>query len=157
MSDNFKIVRTDSQNPEFIKLVNQLDTYLAVTDGEEHGFYDQFNKIQNLKQVVVAYEHDMPVGCGAIKEFASDAMEVKRMFVRPESRGKGIAGKILAELETWAFEMGYSKCVLETGKRQAEAVALYMKSGYRMIPNYGQYIGMENSICFEKVLEIKTS
>ena len=157
MSDNFKIVRTDSQNPEFIKLVNQLDTYLAVTDGEEHGFYDQFNKIQNLKQVVVAYVHDIPVGCGAIKEFASDAMEVKRMFVRPESRGKGIAGKILAELETWAFEMGYSKCVLETGKRQAEAVALYMKSGYRMIPNYGQYIGMENSICFEKVLEIKTS
>ena len=157
MSDNFKIVRTDSQNPEFIKLVNQLDTYLAVTDGEEHGFYDQFNKIQNLKQVVVAYEHDMPVGCGAIKEFAADAMEVKRMFVRPESRGKGIAGKILAELEIWAFEMGYSKCVLETGKRQAEAVALYMKSGYRMIPNYGQYIGMENSICFEKVLEIKTS
>ena len=157
MSDNFKIVRTDSQNPEFIKLVNQLDTYLAVTDGEEHGFYDQFNKIQNLKQVVVAYVHDIPVGCGAIKEFASDAMEVKRMFVRPESRGKGIAGKILAELEIWAFEMGYSKCVLETGKRQAEAVALYMKSGYRMIPNYGQYIGMENSICFEKVLEIKTS
>ena len=157
MSDNFKIVRTDSQNPEFIKLVNQLDTYLAVTDGEEHGFYDQFNKIQNIKHVVVAYLDDIPIGCGAIKEFAKDTMEVKRMFVRPESRGKGIAGKILAELEIWAFEMGYSKCVLETGKRQAEAVALYMKSGYRMIPNYGQYIGMENSICFEKVLEIKTS
>ena len=100
---------------------------------------------------------DVPVGCGAIKEFATDMMEVKRMFVKQEYRGKGIAGKILAELETWAFEMGYSKCVLETGKRQVEAVALYMKSGYRIIPNYGQYIGMDNSLCFEKVLEIKAT
>jgi len=152
-----KLIKTDSENPDFIVLVRQLDAYLAVTDGDEHGFYDQFNKIQNLKHVVVAYEHDMPVGCGAIKEFATDTMEVKRMFVRPEKRGKGIAGIILAELESWAFEMGYSKCVLETGKRQVEAVALYTKNGYRIIPNYGQYIGMDNSLCFEKLLEIKTT
>lgn len=157
MSDTLKIVRTNSQNPDFISLVRQLDAYLAVTDGDEHGFYDQFNKIQNLRYVTVAYMDDVPVGCGAIKEFATDMMEVKRMFVKQEYRGKGIAGKILAELETWAFEMGYSKCVLETGKRQAEAVALYMKSGYRIIPNYGQYIGMDNSLCFEKVLEIKAT
>ncbi|MCR9013519.1 GNAT family N-acetyltransferase [Aquiflexum gelatinilyticum] len=157
MSDSLKMVRTNSQNPDFISLVRQLDAYLAVTDGDEHAFYDQFNKIQNIKNVIVLYENQIPVGCGAIKEFATDTMEVKRMFVKPEYRGKGIAGKILAELETWAFEMGYSKCVLETGKRQVEAVALYMKSGYRIIPNYGQYIGMDNSICFEKVLEIKAT
>lgn len=152
-----QITRTDSENIDFISLVRQLDAYLAVTDGDEHAFYDQFNKIQNIKNVIVLYENQIPVGCGAIKEFATDTMEVKRMFVKSEYRGKGIAGKILAELETWAFEMGYSKCVLETGKRQVEAVALYMKSGYRIIPNYGQYIGMDNSICFEKVLEIKAT
>lgn len=147
------LIRTDSNNPDFIGLVQQLDAYLAITDGDEHAFYDQFNKIQKIKNVVVVYENKSAVGCGAIKEFAWDSMEVKRMFVVPEYRGKGIAAKILAGLETWAYEMGYSKCVLETGKRQVEAVALYKKCGYHIIPNYGQYIGMDNSLCFEKKLE----
>jgi GNAT superfamily N-acetyltransferase len=147
------IIRTDSGNKDFIALVRQLDAYLAITDGEDHAFYDQFNKIQNIRHVVVAYENQHPVGCGAIKEFEADSMEVKRMFVKPENRGKGIAAKILAELETWAAELGYSKCVLETGKRQVEAISLYKKCGYSIIPNYGQYIGMDNSLCFEKKLE----
>jgi GNAT superfamily N-acetyltransferase len=152
MSDTLKIVRTNSQNLDFISLVRQLDDYLAVTDGDDHAFYDQFNKIHNIKNVVVVYENHLPVGCGAIKQFTEGIMEVKRMFVKYENRGKGIAAKILNELETWATEMGYSKCVLETGKRQVEAVALYKKSGYKIIPNYGQYISMDNSICFQKEL-----
>ena len=61
--------------------------------------------------------------------------------------------EILNELETWAKELGYEKTVLETVKRQTEAVALYNKSGYKVIPNYGQYIGVDNSICFEKILD----
>jgi putative acetyltransferase len=146
------IIKTDSNNPDFIALVKLLDAYLAVTDGDEHAFYDQFNKIQSIRNVVVYYDNQKPVGCGAIKEFASDTMEVKRMFVLPDQRGKGIAGKILEELETWAAQLGYSRCILETGVRQIEAVALYRKSGYTVIPNYGQYIGVENSICFEKKL-----
>jgi putative acetyltransferase len=146
------IIKTDSNNPDFIALVKLLDAYLAVTDGDEHAFYDQFNKIQSIRNVVVYYDNQKPVGCGAIKEFASDTMEVKRMFVLPDHRGKGMAGKILEELETWAAQLGYSRCILETGKRQTEAVALYRKSGYTVIPNYGQYIGVENSICFEKKL-----
>lgn len=149
----FTIVRTDSKNPDFIFLVKQLDAYLATTDGEEHAFYDQFNKIQNIKNVVLLYENQNPIGFGAIKEFEVDSMEVKRMFVKPENRGKGIAAKILAELETWAAELGYFRCVLETGKRQVQAVALYNKCGYHIIPNYGQYIGMDNSLCFEKKLK----
>ncbi len=58
----------------------------------------------------------------------------------------------LAELEKWAAELGYNKCVLETGKKQPEAIALYKRSGYKIIPNYGQYIGIENSVCFEKAI-----
>jgi GNAT superfamily N-acetyltransferase len=147
------IIRTDSGNEDFIRLVRQLDAYLAITDGDEHAFYDQFNKIQNIKNVVVCYKDQNAVGCGAIKEFSEGTMEVKRMFVSESHRGKGIAGRILAELETWAAELGYSRCILETGIRQVEAVALYKKSGYSIIPNYGQYAGVENSICFEKVLK----
>jgi GNAT superfamily N-acetyltransferase len=79
-------------------------------------------------------------------------MEVKRMYVLPNNRGKGIATTLLWELEKWALELGYMKCVLETGKRQPEAISLYEKSGYQRIPNYGQYKGVENSICFEKIV-----
>jgi len=130
-----------------------LDKELAIRDGEEHSFYAQYNKIDAIKYVVVAYEDENPVGCGAVKKFAENAMEVKRMFVPFESRGKGIASLVLQELEKWTAELGYANCVLETGYKQPEAIRLYEKNGYSKIPNYGQYIGMDNSICFEKVLE----
>lgn len=146
-------VRTNSDNPQFIKLVAALDAYLAITDGDEHAFYSQYNKIDKIKHVVIAYENEIPVGCGAIKEFAADSMEVKRMFTSPEGRKKGVATTILSALEKWAAELGYKKCVLETGIRQADAVSLYQKCGYQIIPNYGQYIGVDNSVCFEKELK----
>lgn len=146
------LIRTDSTNPDFITLVQQLDAYLAKMDGEEHSFYAQFNKIAALPYVVVLYQNNVPVSCGAIKEYSAAAMEVKRMYTLPDSRGRGAASMVLAELEDWTFELGYSQCVLETGKRLQEAVALYEKNGYRMIPNYGQYEGVENSRCFQKTL-----
>ncbi len=145
-----KIVRTSSENKDFIDLVKLLDDDLAERDGNDHAFYHQFNKIDVIKHAVVLYENQRPLGCGAIKEFDSTTMEVKRMYTTPESRGKVIATKILSELEKWTEELSYEKCVLETGKRQPEAIQLYTKSGYKMIPNYGQYVGIENSLCFEK-------
>lgn len=147
-----KILRTTSENPDFQKLVKQLDAYLAIMDGEEHAFYHQYNKIDMLKNCVVIFDNDEAVACGAIKELDTKSMEVKRMFTLPEKRGKGLASAILKELESWAKELGYKKTILETGKRQTEAVALYSKCGYQVIPNYGQYIGIDNSICFEKEL-----
>ena len=146
------IRRTDSENPDFIELVRLLDKGLAVVDGEDHSFYSQFNKIDKIKYVVLAFENDRPVGCGAIKEFDSRTMEVKRMYVDPLCRNKGVASLILAELEKWAGELICTRCILETGKRQPEAIGLYRKNGYKLIANYGQYIGVDNSVCFEKTL-----
>lgn len=144
--------RTTSKNPDFIALVSALDQDLAQRDGKVHAFYQQFNSIEGLQHTIVGYSDGKPFGCGAIKLFDSAKMEVKRMYVMPEFRGKGMASQLLSELEQWAAELGYSKCVLETGKRQPEAIALYTKSGYRTISNYGQYQGVENSICFQKRL-----
>jgi putative acetyltransferase len=146
------IIRTTSENPDFIWLVKSLDADLAIKDGEDHAFYAQYNKIDKIKFVVVVYENESPIGCGAIKEFDTNTMEVKRMYVIPERRGKGYASKILMELEKWASELSFIRCVLETGKRQHDAIGLYKKSGYQVISNYGQYTGMENSVCFEKKL-----
>ncbi len=143
-------IRTDSDHPDFIELVRHLDADLAARDGNEHNFYAQFNKINKIKHVIISYENDKPIACGAIKELHAQAMEVKRMYTIPENRGKGIATGTLIELEKWAKELGYKKCVLETGKRQPEAIELYKKNGYKIISNYGQYVGVENSVCFEK-------
>ena len=144
--------RTNSDNQDFQKLVEALDIDLKIRDGDDNFFYAQFNKITAIKHAIVAYDGDFPVGCGAIKHYADDTMEVKRMYVLPEKRGHGIAASILSELEFWAKEVDYTRCVLETGLKQPEAIALYKKSGYQIIPNYGQYEGIANSVCFEKIL-----
>ena len=145
-----KLIRTDSENKDFIDLVELLDAELAELDGDEHVFYAQLNKTDKIKQVVVAYENDKPISCGAIREYSPTITEVKRMYTVPEGRGKGIATKVLIELEKWAAELSYQKCILETGWRQPDAIRLYEKNGYNRISNYGKYAGMENSICFEK-------
>lgn len=144
--------RTDSDDEDFKALVKRLDADLALRDAADHGFYSQFNKIDKIRHAVVCYENDLAIGCGAIKAFSDEATEVKRMYVSPDGRNKGIATRVLTELEDWAREMGYAKCVLETGKRQPEAIALYEKNGYLRTSNYGQYVGVENSVCFEKNL-----
>jgi len=145
--------RTNSSNPDFITLVNELDADLASRDGAEHSFYAQYNKLDNIKHVILAYDAEAPVACGAIKEFAPGIMEVKRMYTLPLQRGRGVAAKVLAQLEQWAAEMSYQKCILETGYKQPEAIRLYTKCGYSVIENYGQYAGVQNSICFEKLLQ----
>lgn len=144
--------RTNSDHKDFQKLIEKLDKDLAIRDGKDHSFYAQFNKIDMIKHVVIAYDYDIPVGCGAIKEYSDNTMEVKRMFVSPERRGQGVASLVLKELELWTKELNFKKCILETGKKQPEAIKLYTKNQYQIIPNYGQYKDVENSVCFEKEL-----
>ena len=148
-----RLIRTNSENHDFVELVKHLDADLAQRDGTDHSFYAQFNKIDTIKHAIVAYQGNTPVGCGAIKEYSPDTMEIKRMYTLPETRGQGVASSVLRELERWAFELGYEKCILETGKKQPEAIALYKKHVYQIIPNYGQYADVQDSICFEKNLK----
>jgi len=150
--DRPTIRRTDSSDPDFRELVALLDAELAERDGDEHPFYAQFNKIDLIRHAVVATVDGEAVGCGAYKPYEGDIVEIKRMFVRPRGRGKGIAVAVLDELERWAREEGYSSAVLETGFKQPEAIRLYEKSGYVRIPNYGQYAGVANSLCMRKDL-----
>ena len=144
------LTKTDSDNEDFKKLVELLDASLAETDGDEHDFYHQFNGIVNIRYVLVAYLDGVAVGCGAIKKYDDNTMEVKRMYVRTENRGQGIASQILNELENWTTSLGFEYCILETGKRQYEAISLYQKLNYEIITNYGQYENVENSVCMKK-------
>lgn len=147
-----KILKTNSENKDFQNLILKLDADLAERNGNNNDFFTQFNKTDQINHVIVAYFNNQPAGCGAIKVYDSNTMEVKRMFVPEEFRGRNIAMSILKNLEEWAKDLFYHKCILETGDKMPEAIGLYKKSGYQQIPNYGQYENIENSLCFEKLL-----
>jgi len=151
-----ELLRTNSSNKDFQKLVVYLDRELKVRDGEEHEFFAQFNSIDAIHHVVVAFKDAKPVACGAFKEYSNEEgkiAEIKRMFTDQECRGQGVATHILRELEHWAVEVGFEQCILETGLAQPEAVALYAKNGYQRIPNFGQYTDVQSSVCFSKSLQ----
>ncbi|HCR75475.1 MAG TPA: GNAT family N-acetyltransferase [Chryseobacterium sp.] len=146
------IKRTDSSNKDFQNLVKLLDADLAIRNGEDHSFYDQFNKIDAIKNCIVIYVDEIPAACGAFKKFDEETVEIKRMYTNPDFRKKGLATTIVKDLEIWAKELNYTKAVLESSLEQNEALSVYEKSGYTRIPNYGQYIGIDKSVCYEKVL-----
>ena len=147
-----RIIRTDNNNLDFQALIAELDAYLKTTDGEDHEFYNQFNSLKKINNVVVAFQNEQAIGCGAFRKFDANTVEIKRMYVKVTYRGSGVANTVLSSLEEWASEEGFTKCVLETGNRQIDAIKFYKKSGYRSIPNYGQYAQMEDSNCFEKLV-----
>ena len=148
-----KLIRTTSDNPDFRMLINALDEDLYQRNGEAQLKYRQYNQVDLINHVIVIHAEGKPVGCGCFKPFDDKTVEMKRMFVLPEMRGKQLAAQMLQELEKWAVEEGNSAAVLETGHKQVEAVRLYNVAGYMLTENYGQYIGMEESICYRKELK----
>ena len=147
------IIRTNSDDTHFQKLAAELEMELKIQDGADHLFYPQLNNIDKLEHVVIGYDNDnKPIGCGTLRKYSEDTMELKRMYVKLNRRGEGIASLLLEELEALCKELGYSNCVLETGKNQPEAISFYKKNGYTSIPNFGQYEGSANSLCFKKKL-----
>lgn len=144
------LLRTTSHHSDFQKLTALFDEYLIDIDGDEKDFFAQYNQIY-IDNVIICYENDVPVGCGAFKKSDTQVAEIKRMFVPIEHRGKGVAIKILSELEIWAKELNHTSCILETSFKLENAIALYKKSGFEITDNYGQYIGVESSVCMKKI------
>lgn len=149
-----QIVRTNYKNPQFVLLLKELDLYLANVNGELDEFYQGYHRFDLLNHVVLLEENNLPIACGAIKEIGKGRAEVKRMYTMPAYRGQGYGSQILMALESWASEMGFKKCVLETGSYMPDSLALYVKNGYHIIPNFDQYRGRPTSVCFEKKLPL---
>ena len=144
--------RTTSDDPDFANLVKQLDAVLGVVNGDSDEYYRQFNRSDTLSQVVVLYDEDEPSAIGAIRELEPGIIEVKRMFTLAEKRGRALGYQVLQELEKWSKELGYSEARLETHVELKPAIALYVKAGYHVIPNYSQYCGVTTSVCMAKAL-----
>jgi len=144
--------RTNSTDPDFHKLIGELDHDLTMRNGAEQGKFKEFNKVDKINWVIIAYQNSAPIGCGGFKNTVEQA-EMKRMYVKATLRGQYIGENILIELETWAKELGFTSSILETGVNQIEAKYLYKKTGYQIIPNYSPYVNFTDSICMKKLLK----
>ena len=147
-----KIQHRTSDDTQFIELISALDGELNEKYGTQQKQYNEFNKLDYNSNVMIALDNGSPVGCGCFKVIDSETVEVKRMFVKLAYRGTGVAKSILLALHQLAIEKGFKKSVLETGIKQPEAIAFYVKNGYSKIENYGQYVGHTNSVCMMKIL-----
>lgn len=150
MNTNIKVVKTTSENPDFIFLIKTFDAYLWDRYPELKKDYWGNNLIEFNSNVFIVYLDGKPVACGCFKKYNNESVELKRMFVLPEARGFGLAQLIIKELETEAKSQGFKILILETLYKQIEAINLYQKTGFRIVQNYEPYVGLSNSVCMSK-------
>jgi putative acetyltransferase len=149
---NYYLLEVSPSHPDFVFLVAQLDAHLAKMYGEEEKFFAKHNQIDSIQHAFICYEDNVPVGCGGMKKYSDISMEIKRMYVMPNCRGRGIATSILNALENLAKQLNYARTILETLKIKESVIKMYSRNGYIIIPNYGQYDGIKSSVCMSKEL-----
>lgn len=143
---------TDGGDSDFAILCHRLDCALDEIVGKkfQRSQYNQFNQRDSIHDVIVAYQKGEPVACGAFKIYDEDHAELKRIFTEPSNRNIGLGAELVRRLEAKAKIKGYRWCILETGKPLEAAYHVYKKAGYKIIPNYGKYADMPDSICMER-------
>lgn len=150
MNEKIKVVKTTSENPDFIFLIGTFDAYLWDRYPELKKDYWGNNIIEFNANVLIVYLDEKPVACGCFKKYNEKSVELKRMFVLPEARGLGLAQLVIKELEEEAKNQGFEVLILETLYKQIEAINLYQKSGFKIVENYEPYVGLLNSVCMSK-------
>ncbi len=153
--EELKVVYTDVVNPDFINLCRLLDSDLDELVGGhvQREQYVQYNQLDDIHDVIVIYADDTPSACGAFKQYDEVSAEIKRVYVKPGQRGRGLAVRLMSELEQKAALKGYTRLILETGAPLKAAMKLYLRLGYSVIENYGQYRDMPESICMAKNIQ----
>ncbi|WMJ86030.1 GNAT family N-acetyltransferase [Anaerocolumna sp. MB42-C2] len=143
---------TDGNDPDFAMLCGRLDQTLDELVGGrfQRSQYEQYNKRDSIHDVIVVYRNGEPIACGSFKMYDEDHAELKRIYVEASIRKVGLGAELVRRLEAKAKIKGYRWCILETGKPLEAAHRMYQKAGYKMIPNYGQYANMPDSICMER-------
>lgn len=137
---------------DYAMLVKKLDDYYFTLVGDVHARYANVNQPKNMACIVVAYEGNTPIGCGCWKAVDEETAEVKRIYVEPQYRRRGVASAIIDLLESHICASGYQKILLETARTTGDSKALYLSLGYREIDYYGSPAGAENCRCFLKDL-----
>lgn len=147
-------ILTDGKNADFAALCVLLDENLEIAVGKtvQRAKYAPMNTLEKIEVAVVVYDNGVPVACGGIRPHEDGVLEVKRVFVRPDYRGRGISRHLMEMLEQCAREKNVKALILETNPLLIPACRLYEKLGYSIIDNYGYYADTPESLCMRKVL-----
>jgi GNAT superfamily N-acetyltransferase len=143
---------TSSTAAVLIQALNAELSGLYPEPGATHFRLDPDEVADGRGAFVVALLDGRPLGCGAVRRLDPGAAELKRMYVAPDARGQGIGRALLSELEHEARRFGARRLLLETGIRQEAALALYRKTGFAVIPAFGEYLDSPTSVCMAKDL-----
>ena len=131
------------------------DYYSKIVGGiENRKSYVPYNISASIQDVLIAYVGNVPVACSGLKKYSENDIEIKRVWVEPEYRGKHIAANMMTQIEIKAREKGFQRTILQTREKMSDAVGLYKKLGYCQIDNYPPYDKMDGAICFAKDLKI---
>lgn len=140
------------KSTDYKRLADALDAYYYTLVGDVQDRYKDVNRPENMNCLIVAYAGDKAVACGAWKHVDEQTAEVKRIYVCPEYRRRGIASALIQTLEDHIACSGYQQALLETARTTGDSHALYFSLGYKEIPYYGSPAGAENCRCFLKEL-----
>ncbi len=149
--------RTDGKNKDFVENCRLLDMDLDRRVGKKikREKYEKYNQLDEIQEAIVVYNDNKAVGGGAIRRYNNEDIELKRVFVHTKYQGQGIGTKLVSLLIEWAAELGYKRIILETGELLEESCYVYKKLGFKVIPNYGPYVDMPESLCMARDLKNK--
>ncbi|MEV0716997.1 GNAT family N-acetyltransferase [Asanoa sp. NPDC050611] len=147
-----KVEQRLGDEPDLVALVTAQQAELRAAERDSEAIDGSFPLHDDIRYLVVVVDDEV-VACGALQAIDEQAVEIKRMYVRPERRGDGYGRTMLAVLEERAAADGFAIARLETGSYLPAALGLYRNAGYRPIPTYGEYVTNPFSRCFEKALK----
>lgn len=149
--------RTDGKNKDFVENCRLLDMDLDRRVGKKikREKYEKYNQLDEIQEAIVVYNDNKAVGGGAIRRYNNEDIELKRVFVHTKYQGQGIGTKLVSLLIEWDAELGYKRIILETGELLEESCYVYKKLGFKVIPNYGPYVDMPESLCMARDLKNK--
>jgi GNAT superfamily N-acetyltransferase len=153
--DGLRIERAELTSDVALTLIAALNAELSALypePGANHFTLNVDEVAPGRGGFFVAYVDGAPVGCGAVRQIQGAEAEIKRMYVAPALRSRGVGGLVLQALEAEARALGATRLVLETGERQPAAIHLYEKLGFQVIPPFGEYVGSPLSVCMAKDL-----
>ena len=145
---------TDGSDPVFLRFYRETEAYYnSLVGGEENRkAFIPYNLSESITDVLIASDGDIPVGCAGLKKYSAGDVEVKRVWVEPAYRGNRVALRMMERLEAKAREKGFSRTILQTRPVMEDAVALYRRLGYHLIPDYPPYDRLDGVVCLAKDL-----
>ena len=145
---------TDGNDPDFQRFYRLTEAYYSrIAGGKSKRLaFIPFNASSEIPHVLLAYQEETAAGCAGLKRYSETDAELKRLWVEPAFRGRHIAARLMDQIEEKALQMGFRRLILQTRPLMADAVALYEKRGYALIPNYPPYDQLDGAVCYAKAL-----